>query len=107
MAIKIQPERATRNDAAHSVAVRTAITDSNGIFTNLFKMVIPVTASSIDHLMQDDLFRAGPDAVHTANPLHLILFFQFFCNTLLLTKLPDDVIQPLLGLFVQVGQVRP
>ena len=22
-------------------------------------------------------------------------------------KLPDDVIQPLLGLFVQVGQVRP
>jgi hypothetical protein len=57
--------------------------------------------------MQDDLFRACPDAVHTANPLHLILYFQFLCNIFLLTKLPDDVIQPLLGLFVQVGQVRP
>ena len=57
--------------------------------------------------MQDDLFRADPYAVHTAHPLHLILFFQFLCNTVLLTKLPDDVIQPLLGLFVQVCQICP
>ena len=49
--------------------------------------------------------RAGPDIIHLAGPCHLVGSFQRLGDTLSLGHLPDDSVQPLLRLLINIGNV--
>ena len=57
--------------------------------------------------MTDNFLRTVPDAVHGSDPCHLILGFQFLCDSLNFFHLGNDTIQPVLCLLVQITQICP
>ena len=63
------------------------------------------TSSTVDELVQDDLFRPAADAVHAANPLHLLGGLESFGHILLLCHLPGEQFHAILAGFVDSGQV--
>lgn len=46
-----------------------------------------------------------PDIIYPANPCHLVGNFQCLGNALSLGHLPDDDVQPLLRLLVNIGKI--
>ena len=59
----------------------------------------------IDRLLQDDLFRSVPDAVHSSDPCHLVGSLERLCHTLLLCHLLHDQFHALLAGLVDLGQM--
>ena len=60
-----------------------------------------------DQLMEHDFLRSGVDIVHLLRPGQRVAGLQLLGDALGGFHLVDDGFQALLGLLVQVGQVRP
>lgn len=62
---------------------------------------------NVDYFASDNFFCPVADAVHGSDPCHLILGFQFLCDSLGIFHLGNDTIQPVLRLFIQICQICP
>ena len=61
--------------------------------------------SFIYKLGQNDFLRTAADAVHPANPFHLVSNFQGFCHAILLCHIRDDDFHSLIAGLVNLGKM--
>ena len=61
-----------------------------------------ITLLPVHGLTQNNFLCPAANAVHRLHPQHGILPLQSFCDAFILLHLPDNQIQPLLCLFIQI-----